>query len=894
MVYDSLKIVIWNANGLNQRVLELKAFLIDQNVDVALISETHFTTKSFIQIPNYKIITTNHPSGRGHGGTAIIVKKTIQYTEQQPFLTDYLQSTSIQLRDKVGPLTISSIYCPPKHKITIDQYCSYMNTLGNRFLIGGDFNAKHVQWGSRINNVKGKALIAAINKQKCFHLSTGEPTYWPSDIHKKPDLIDFCIAKNIPKQQILLKSCFDLSSDHSPIVINLLTTLEPPPSQYLYNKKTDWDFYRDIVKSQLLCNISLKQPDDIDKATVYLNDVLVEAATVATPASAISRTNTYTPEFIKSKIKEKRKLRKTWQRTRLPLHKTVYNRAVVEVKLLLKEFEDQKTATYLQNLTATASTDYSLWKAVKVIKSQTISNPPLRKHDGTWAKTNNERAELLAVHFKEIFSNENNNNTLLAIIEPNDPDICPKFTNYAEIIHCISKKMNPGKSPGYDLISTKMLLELPAIAIIFIRNLFNAIMRLHYFPKVWKIAQIIAIPKPGKDANNVSSYRPISLLPTISKVFERIFADRLDVIIQQKDLLPNHQFGFRKKHSTIQQIHRVTNKIITDFDNKMFCVSVFLDVAKAFDKVWHEGLLFKLKSMLPENYFKIIKSYLHKRKFFVKHKDGDSNLYEIKAGVPQGSVLGPILYLLYTADVPVPTPPNTMLATFADDTAILSSGKSIYEASIKLQNSIDKITSWFNRWNLKINEEKTVQVIFTTRTKYVPQPIFVNGLQIALAESAKYLGMHLDSKLNWKNHISAKTKQIKLQLNNLKHLLGKYSSLSMTNKLTLYKMIIKPIWTYGIEIWGTASATNIKPISVIQNKILRLITNAYRFIPNTNIRNDLHIESVEQEIAKRIKTYIQKTTIHQNQEIRELSHQDLNSALRLRRFRPTDLQIRFQ
>ena len=228
--------------------------------------------------------------------------------------------------------------------------------------------------------------------------------------------------------------------------------------------------------------------------------------------------------------------------------------------------------------------------------------------------------------------------------------------------------MNPGKSPVYDLISTKMLLELPLIAIIFIRNLFNVIMRLHYFP--WKIAQIIAIPKPGKDLNNVSSYTPKSLLPTISKVFERIFADRLDVIIQQKHLLPNHQFEFRKKDSTIKQIHRVTNKIITDFDNKMICVRVFLDVTKAFDKVVHEGLLYKLKYMLPEHFSKIVKSYLYKRKFFVKHKYGDSNLYEI---------------------------------------------------------------------------------------------ILVNGLQIELAQSAKYLGMHLDTKLNWKNHISAKTKQIKLQ-----------------------------------------------------------------------------------------------------------------------------------
>ena len=114
---------------------------------------------------------------------------------------------------------------------------------------------------------------------------------------------------------------------------------------------------------------------------------------------------------------------------------------------------------------------------------------------------------------------------------------------------------------------------------------------------MWKVAQIIRIPKPGKDKTLTSSYRPISLLPLLSKLFEIIFAERLHLIINDKNLLPNHQFGFRKKHSTIQQIHRLTNKIITDFDNKRICVSVFLDVSHR-----HTGLWFKLES-IPRNYY---------------------------------------------------------------------------------------------------------------------------------------------------------------------------------------------------------------------------------------------------------------------------------------------------
>ena len=127
------------------------------------------------------------------------------------------------------------------------------------------------------------------------------------------------------------------------------------------------------------------------------------------------------------------------------------------------------------------------------------------------------------------------------------------------------------RSPGYDLISAQLLKEFPSCGIKFIRNICHAMFRLLYFPKVWKIAQITAIPKPVKDTTLSASYRPISLLPVISKMFETILAGRLEPFISACNVIANHQFGFRKSHSTIQQVHRVTNKILSDFENKKFC-----------------------------------------------------------------------------------------------------------------------------------------------------------------------------------------------------------------------------------------------------------------------------------------------------------------------------------
>ena len=386
------------------------------------------------------------------------------------------------------------------------------------------------------------------------------------------------------------------------------------------------------------------------------------------------------------------------------------------------------------------------------------------------------------------------------------------------------------------------------------------------------------ILKPGKDPGIVSSYRPISLLAIISKILERLFLNRLNKYITNRNLIPDHQFGFRNYHGTIEQVNRILSKIIEAVERKKYCSAVFLDVAQAFDKVWHDGLLFKLKNWIPKNYYLFLRSYLSNRTFQTKIKDTTSNLYSVKAGVPQGSVLGPTLYLLFIADLPS-SQDNITTATYADDTALLSINSSPILASQNLQEYMHKIQKWFQLWRIKINENKSTHVTFTLCKMTCPK-ILLNDKTIPQHDRVKYLGMHLDRRITWQEHIWTKRKQLNLKLRKMYWLFGRKSQLSMSNKILIYKCILKPVWTYGAQLWGSASKSNINIMERFQSKCLRIITNAPWFVPNEIIRNDLNIKTVEEEITRIRSRYKDRLKTHPNKLAAVLYRNRENSRLK--------------
>ncbi|CAH2106803.1 unnamed protein product [Euphydryas editha] len=280
--------------------------------------------------------------------------------------------------------------------------------------------------------------------------------------------------------------------------------------------------FRSIVESKININLPLKTEWDLMEAVEHFNECVQNAAWDSTPATK-KYTEPECSKHIRELVAEKRQARKLWQITRYKKDKTRLNYLTAKLKKLIQTERNENVQNHLRNLDVTAASDYSLWKATQRLKRPTASNPPIRRMDGSWAKSDSEKGEAFAHHLAKVFlpnpSKANSKELTDFLDQPYQLDLPIERIKKSEVIETI-KNLKQNKAPGYDLITAKVLRELPEIAIRFLMHLFNCILTRGIFPPQWKVAEIKMILKPGKAPEETSSYRPISLLPVLSKVME--------------------------------------------------------------------------------------------------------------------------------------------------------------------------------------------------------------------------------------------------------------------------------------------------------------------------------------------------------------------------------------
>ncbi|KAL4149712.1 hypothetical protein QTP88_003589 [Uroleucon formosanum] len=320
-IQQSLSILLWNANGLNQQKNELKAFLQLSHVDIILISEAHLTLNSSFKLPGYISYHYDQPSGNAHAGSAIIIKSNIKHSTLPSYQSNSIQATNIKINLNHIPTTISSAYFPPQAKLNSNELTNYLLSIGNNYLIGSDFNCKHTSWDSRITNTRGRILHNVIQNKNLKFLFPPNPTYWPTHQNRQPDILDFFIT-NLPNHiNRNISNLSDLSSDHTPVLLTLndhvtLKTTYPT----LTPGKINWQIFSESVESQVSLNISLKNHTDIDNAVLSLTDIIKNSATRAFYTHSPKTKQDNLPLHLSRLLTEKRRARARWQRTHLPNH----------------------------------------------------------------------------------------------------------------------------------------------------------------------------------------------------------------------------------------------------------------------------------------------------------------------------------------------------------------------------------------------------------------------------------------------------------------------------------------------------------------------------------------------------------------------------------------------
>lgn len=346
-----------------------------------------------------------------------------------------------------------------------------------------------------------------------------------------------------------------------------------------------------------------------------------------------------------------------------------------------------------------------------------------------------------------------------------------------------------------------------------------------YLPDPWKHARTVEIEKAGKERGSLKGWRPLGLTTVISKVLERIISSRLLAWLEERNLLPLCQTSYRTAHSTTDHLVRVSECVSMGFSRRESTIAAFLDIEGAFDSVWHDGLRVKLSKLgIPVVLLRWLSNFLTYRTLNVHVGNAASRLIGMRAGVPQGSPLSPVLFLIYTSDIPEDL--RCLLSLFADDLAVLAADKNVKRANIRVNNYLVRLARWCRKWRLKLNAAKCKVLVFTRKRKSPDVSVKLNGQQLEQPDCVRFLGLVLDDKLRWSAHVEDICERAIKRLQDIKALTTLGRGLEPALVVRVYNAYVRSVLSYGCAAWLNASDARIQRLQVIQNKALRFALRA--------------------------------------------------------------------
>ena len=498
-------------------------------------------------------------------------------------------------------------------------------------------------------------------------------------------------------------------------------------------------------------------------------------------------------------------------------------------KTLLKDLKKAEKDYYDAEFRKHKNDMKQTWKLINNVinrrKNKVTMITKMKSENGQIVTNQEQICNTLNKHFTTNGPNLAKNLPILKGVSPKD--YLPNKTSISLFMFPTSKdeienlidKLKLGKACGPDGINASFIKHGKTAISEILTKLINECINVGFFPDCLKRALVVPIhKKDDKDIPN--NYRPISLLPCISKLFEKVIYKRIVDFCKSQKIISEKQFGFRNKHSTQNALTHLTDLIAEKMDNSETSIVVFLDLAKAFETVNHKILLEKLEHYgirgIP---LELMKSYLSGRKQSVKCGNHFSVYMDIECGVPQGSILGPLLFLLYVNDLPNIIDLSGIL--FADDTCVLSSSKSISIVINDTNEKLKRLDKWFITNKLTVNYTKTNYMVFSgMRASVFNGTIRMGSCILSKVSSTKYLGLMIDDQLNWKAHVS----YLRSKISSCSNIMYKLRYLvPLESCVSVYYSLFYSKTSYGIMSWGHAHHDVVNPIRIMQNKIVKTI-----------------------------------------------------------------------
>ena len=844
----ALKILQWNARSIRTNEPFLSSHLKKEKFDILMLQSLNCKEQELPKMAGFC-----YPPFLDSAGDKIKVATYVNadlVATRKPFVHQaegYCVWTEVWLQR--GPINLLNMYFPTGDKNA--DWIPQVNTKGGTWIVAGDFNRHSNLWEdscppqNEATQFRDKILDSDL-----IILNDGSPTRIPDRAQQRLTAVDLTLTTiDIIDQTQWTVGEDPLSSDHLPITIEL----NKPPirdtiTKIKYNyEEADWYKFRTYLNNKEIDNI-----DNTELLNEKITNNILEAANYAIPQSKITasrRGNPWWTMTCDKAVKSKKKAYRTYRRHVCPEN----HKEMLTAKHNCKEIISQaKRAYWESHLYATdhKSNLTTLFKEVKQIKGQYVGcDPKLTDELGEYI-TAEEKANRLAQVFKntssfiglpEDMQEKRRKEERIPLTDPpvDDELKINSHITMDELNKALANITRIKVSEGPDALSYRMLKELPLYYKKNILELFQRCWTYGEIPKVWKQAIIIPILKPGKEKKNPNNYRPISLTSHLGKIYEKIIKTRLNYYCEGKNVIPKCQAGFMRGRGVSDHLAKFSAKIRRARARRKLLFTVFFDVRRAYDTVWHRKILQKLKIIgLSGNIYNFVKSFLGNRKFRVKWKDKQSDEQSTEMGVPQGSVIAPLLFNLVMADIEKIQLPKCTLMIYADDVAIC------YETTLRrltnternprykvnlgiFQSQIDNVNFFMKQQGFTLEPTKTQFMIFKAPgTSIGPNvTIEVDGVAISHITQAKYLGVIFSASYSWQPHITALITSTHRAINLIKLLKGLPWASQPKNLVNATTALVRSRLIYGHEAFFEAPEGLIDKLEACSG------TASYRFIP---------------------------------------------------------------